>query len=370
MATIIDRWHTTKNGVKQRSSRYGVGKRWQVRYRDGNKQASKSFDNRTHAKAFAAQIDHSQLTGTWASPRLQRTTLDQLYQEWIQTNTSSDRTKIGYNSLWNCHIAEPWGSEPIGSIKITEVQRFVNQLSYSTSTNRKIALLMRAITEYATTKGLIPTNPLAGLKLPRQKRDSSRRYLSVHELDRLLAAAPNTEARLLVEVLAFTGIRPGEAKALKVADFDRRRSRLIISKSADDLGRIGPTKTLQTREVPISRTMRDKLAKVCQTRHKNQPLLPDENGAVWTTARWRRIWPYMLTRAGLDSNLTTYELRHTAASMAIAAGADVKAIQRMLGHSSASMTLDVYGHLWDSALDDVVAAVDRLVDSERRQRWR
>ncbi len=54
-------------------------------------------------------------------------------------------------------------------------------------------------------------------------------------------------------------------------------------------------------------------------------------------------------------------LRHTAASLAIAAGADVKAIQAMLGHKSAKMTLDRYGHLWDRSLDDVGDAMGKLV---------
>jgi integrase len=51
--------------------------------------------------------------------------------------------------------------------------------------------------------------------------------------------------------------------------------------------------------------------------------------------------------------------RHTAASLAIAAGADVKVVQQMLGHKSATMTLDLYGHLFDDRLDEVADALDR-----------
>jgi len=56
--------------------------------------------------------------------------------------------------------------------------------------------------------------------------------------------------------------------------------------------------------------------------------------------------------------LHPHELRHTAASLAIASGADVKVVQRMLGHSSAAMTMDGYGHLFSDRLDEVADALD------------
>ena len=62
-------------------------------------------------------------------------------------------------------------------------------------------------------------------------------------------------------------------------------------------------------------------------------------------------------KAGLPG-LTPHELRHTTASLAIAAGANVKAVQQMLGHASAAMTLDVYGHLFEESLDQVADRLD------------
>ncbi|KOV87480.1 integrase [Streptomyces sp. NRRL WC-3618] len=56
--------------------------------------------------------------------------------------------------------------------------------------------------------------------------------------------------------------------------------------------------------------------------------------------------------------VTPHKLRHTAASLAIAAGADVKVVQLMLGHKDASMTLNVYGHLSPDRLDEVADALD------------
>lgn len=63
--------------------------------------------------------------------------------------------------------------------------------------------------------------------------------------------------------------------------------------------------------------------------------------------------------------VTAHDLRHTAASLAVSAGANVKAVQRMLGHKSAAMTLDVYANLFD---DDLDAVADRLEQSVSKLR--
>jgi hypothetical protein len=62
---------------------------------------------------------------------------------------------------------------------------------------------------------------------------------------------------------------------------------------------------------------------------------------------------------GGASGLHPHELTHTAASLAIAAGADVKVVQQMLGHASATMTMDTYGHLFEIRLDEVADDLDR-----------
>jgi integrase len=81
-------------------------------------------------------------------------------------------------------------------------------------------------------------------------------------------------------------------------------------------------------------------------------------GAVLRNLNFRRdVFDHAATAVGLDG-LTPHELRHTAASLAISAGANVKAVQRMLGHASAAMTLDVYSGLFEDDLDGVAERLD------------
>lgn len=69
-----------------------------------------------------------------------------------------------------------------------------------------------------------------------------------------------------------------------------------------------------------------------------------------------------MKRAGLgDMHLTIHDLRHTAASLMVKSGANVKAVQRQLGHASAAMTLDVYADLFDDDLDVLSQAMSDLL---------
>ncbi|WP_374957139.1 tyrosine-type recombinase/integrase [Corynebacterium falsenii] len=162
----------------------------------------------------------------------------------------------------------------------------------------------------------------------------------------------------------MTGLRPGEAKGLKVKDLDVVRGRLMIRRDVDDLGRVDQTKTRDHRDVPIDGELLHQLASAAEGRDMEAWLLPDEKTNVWTTARCRVVWKNLQVWCGLEG-VDTYELRHTAASLAIAACADVKTVQRMLGHASAAMTLDVYGHLWEEGLDQLPGAMEKQLESQR-----
>ena len=82
----------------------------------------------------------------------------------------------------------------------------------------------------------------------------------------------------------------------------------------------------------------------------------------WST----RVWRPALAATNIDPGrgITPHKLRHTAASHAIAAGADVKALQAMLGHANARETLDVYGHLFPDQLDDVAARINARLETQ------
>jgi len=125
----------------------------------------------------------------------------------------------------------------------------------------------------------------------------------------------------------------------------------------------GTPKGHERREVPIPRFLVDRLAAHVAGKARDELGFTGEKRGALRAQVFQRSVP---TRAAeqLDFvGLHPHELRHAAASLAIASGATVKVVQQMLGHKSATMTLDLYGHLYADQLDDVA---DRLHDAAVR----
>lgn len=128
----------------------------------------------------------------------------------------------------------------------------------------------------------------------------------------------------------------------------------------------GPPRHTSARTVPSPRLLEQALVEQAAARGPDDLLFTGSDGLHMRRIRvsdGSRSWfKTALSEAGLEP-MTLHDLRHTAASMSISAGADVKAVQRMLGHASAAMTLDVYADLFD---DDLNAVSDRLDEAYTR----
>jgi integrase len=109
--------------------------------------------------------------------------------------------------------------------------------------------------------------------------------------------------------------------------------------------------------------VRDELAVVLAGKHPDDLVFTSPRGEALRVQNFRRRGFDRAARSVGLEGLKPHELRHTAASLAIAAGANVKAVQAMLGHASAAMTLDRYGHLFDDELDAVAARLDAAARS-------
>jgi len=117
-----------------------------------------------------------------------------------------------------------------------------------------------------------------------------------------------------------------------------------------------------TRLVPVPAFLLEELVSATAATPRDGLVFAASDGGFMRRTRTSdgsRSWfKTALAKAGLPS-MTVHDLRHTAASLAVQSGANVKTIQRMLGHTSAAMTLDVYSDLFDDDLDAVAAALDR-----------
>ncbi len=208
----------------------------------------------------------------------------------------------------------------------------------------------------------ISSNPASDIRLPR-KAKKERRYLT-HERVELLATASGDWATL-IRTLAYTGLRWGEAAGLRVRDVDALRRRLHVRENAVYVGgriQVGTPKTHEQRWVPYPRFLELELAQLCAGKgpdgivfgNGTTHLRPPNATNGWYAGARRRAQQVDAS----FPDLTLHDLRHTAASLAISSGANVKAVQRMLGHASAAMTLDTYADLFDDDLEAVASALD------------
>ena len=180
----------------------------------------------------------------------------------------------------------------------------------------------------------------------------------------------------VVLFLGLTGCRFSEMAALRIDDVVQTphglgvRVHRAATQSKRTSGAVfGPTKTHQTRTVPVPAALDGYVRHRVATTAPGGFLFPSPTGAVWTNTnfRARSRWMDATREAGVEGT-TIHDLRHTAASLLIAAGADVKAVQVILGHSTATMTMDLYGHLFSEATWQAMERLPTIPLVETQQR--
>ena len=228
--------------------------------------------------------------------------------------------------------------------------------------------VLRQILELAVEEKRLSRNPCIGVKAPRRQH-RARGYLTheqvemlAHELERNVQVSYGT----VVRFLAYTGLRWGEMAALRVESMDMLRRRVNIRQAVAEVGGKvlwSSPKSHERRSVPFPKFLADDLAALMVGKARDELVFTGPAGGVLrvSTFRPRVFAPAVekLVAATPDfPRVTPHDLRHTAASLAISAGANPKAIQTMLGHASAVLTLDTYADLFPDDLELVSAALD------------
>lgn len=338
------------------------GKRWRVRYRkpDGRQTDKRGFTTKRDATEWAARNNVTITSGQWIDPRLSKVTVAELGDAWIKRQTHlKPSTLRGQQIAWNKHVQPVWGATPIGKVRYTDIQTWVAGQTQSATVIIRNYGVLSAVLEDAVRDRIILANPAAGVKLPR-KVHKPKRYLTAEQLH-ALARAAGTHGTLVL-TLGYLGLRWGEAAGLRVKDFNPLHKRLTIESNAVTVGgvvEVGTPKTHRARSIAVPASLSELLIEQCAGRGPEDLVFPGPKGHMRTVnANGVRSWWKTAAKKIGEPDLTPHELRHTAASIAISAGANVKAIQRMLGHASASVTLDIYAGLFDDDLDSVASALD------------
>jgi integrase len=253
-----------------------------------------------------------------------------------------------YDEALRIRVLPELGRRKLSELTRVDLQRFVGRLmglGLSASTVRNTLIPVRAIYRHAIAYGEVSVNPTTGLQLPavRGRRD---RVAAPEEASNLLELVPDGD-RAIWATATYAGLRRGELLALRWTDIDFDNSLIRVERGWDMYeGVISPKSRAGLRTVPMVRALRVHLAAHQLLTGRRRGLafgrsadVPFNEHAI--SNRAKKAW------AAADlPGLTLHECRHTYASLMIAAGVNAKALSTYMGHSSVTITLDRYGHLF------------------------
>jgi integrase len=340
---------------------------YRVRHRkpDGKQTDKRGFTTKREAQMYAVTVEVAKLKGEYVSPSLGKITVGELGPAWLDRQRGHLKASgfRSYEGAWRVHVEPRWGAMRVCNIQFSDVQGWCSDLA----AQRGPVLVQTAhqvlarILDDAVRDRLLATNPARGVKLPPIVKGQNV-YLTAEQLNALAAQAGRYAS--LVLLLGTVGLRWSEAAALTVADVDFLRRRITLHRNAVTVSGqavVGPLKSGKARTVRPPGFVVDELAATCVGKGRDELIWPSATGGYLAppgTESWLEGAVARCQRADPTfPRVTAHGLRHTAASLAISAGANVKVVQRMLGHASAAMTLDVYADLFD---DDLTGVADRL----------
>lgn len=352
---------------------------WRARYRDANgKEHARHFELKRDAQRWLNEVTASVVTGMYVDPRAGTALWDAWVGSWVARQAWAEGTvEAAETALYSV----PWRSRGIGQVKPSDVQAWVSgetKRGLAASTMRTRLNYVQMAFRAAVLDKVIPESPAASVKPPRARRsEAAMDILTLEQTATVLAVSGRF--RPFVEVCLFAGLRLGEAAGLQLGDVNflgrSIQVRRQVQGSTIATATVVPPKYGSERTVFVPSELTATLsahvaseAIVATDAH----LFRTPVGHLFQRNNAGEAWRGIRKAAGLPETVTLHTLRHTYASNLIASGCDVVTVQRALGHSQPSITLNVYSHLWPSAEDktraataDLMASIAALADSSR-----
>lgn len=349
---------------------------------NGRKDIVKTFERKRDAERWLSAQAVAINSGEFIDPRTSAKPFSELVETWKRTRVAklAPKTRERYDGILRTYLLPEFGATPIGRLGRPEIKEWFATLDASPATARKVQIVLSSILSEGVELGLIRENPATRLRLTTPPRRDMT-VLTAAEIRALAEAIERPSDRLAVYVAAYTGLRAGELWALRRADVDLTpgQPRLVVGRTlTSESGHLvfrNATKTDGSRRVVSLPVF---LANMLATHLGAMPADPaalvftapggggtsrrkeGEGGPVRHELFVRRAFKPAVKQAlpPAKQNLRWHDLRHTCASLLIHSGASVLLVQKRLGHSSATTTLDRYGWLFPSAEAALADALD------------
>lgn len=362
---------------------------WRARWREANgAQRAQHFQRKLDAQNHLAGVRHSTLTGSYVDPAAGKVRLDEWWGRWQASRADlRESTRCRNEIYWRLHIGPTLGAVPLANIDRPLLRAWAADLvagGMAPRSVRKAAQLVRQALEVAVEDRLLVVNPADGLRGLPKVATSEARFCSAEEVASLVDAADERYQPMILTA-AWSGLRLGELCGLRRRSLDLMRRRIeVVDTIIEVRGKLvhqayGKTGAAH-RSVPIPAHVVDVLVAHTAGVEPNELVFraPD-GGPVRRSLFHARVWQPATLAAGLGARVpapvpakprrTLYEglrphdLRHTAVSFWISAGADLTQLKRWAGHESVATLIDTYGHLMPDREGPVLAALEALAAS-------
>ena len=383
---------------------------YEVRWREHGRQRSRAFKLKKDAETWDKEVMRRRQLGPLAVQQLTTRNAPTL-GEWITDRwapehaaTLADATRERYANVYAVHIA-PWLEDipvnemAVGTLRAWQAARV--KAGVSPGTIHKARTLLSSVLRHAAESEAIPANPLSVVRAPKNGHRDAVQPLSPSTVERIRAAilspppreiapsaagqrarrayalpapgTPQTRQRdaLIVSLLAYAGLRPGELRALRLGD--ARERTILVQRAANPDGSMKSTKTESHRAVrllaPLAQDLREYRLAMGRPSDKRLVLL-DDNGNPWDKTAWQmwRVdrWAPACRAAGLEVVPRPYDCRHSFASLLLAEGRQPLYVAQQLGHSLAVL-LSTYSHLMAEYAESPAIDAEAEISEARRE---
>jgi len=348
---------------------YPSGKKvWKVRWRENRKQREKNFDRSNDATDFKISIEATQRDGTYVSPS--KLPCRVFFNSWVlkKGTTVSYKTQSSYTTTIN-KINELLGDIILQKLSVQDIETMysnLNESGLSSTTCNYYHRILRSALQQALKERLIPYNP-ADVADAFKKSKYEAQIIHPNEVKIFLTYfSGDYMLEMPICIALFAGLRLSEICGLKWSDVNYNRKTLNVQRTIayrDGTWHEQTTKNTKSRIVPITNGL-------VQMLRKHKEIQNSINESIWILS-----YPdgsplridylsklYVKHRPTEYENIRFHDLRHTAATLMLYHGSDLKSVSSILGHSSISITADIYISKLEELNRQAVNSLDIYMD--------
>ncbi len=354
------------------------GKQWVAQIvLDNGKTRQRYFNTEGEAADALNEMLYELRHGTIITEKDQ--TVKQHFEHWLEVHKSKIRfsSYLRYRVTLDKHIFPALGHLSLQQLSARDIDTlYVRKLEegLAPATIEVIHRVIKMALKQAVRWRLITRNVCEDVTPPRETQSHERQIVTPEQAQQLLAAAKGHRLEAMITLTLATGMRRGELLALKWQDIEFKQKRLHVRRSANRLlggYRVTDPKTARgKRMITLPQFVIEALGqhriRQLEAKLKAGPKWEEHDlvfcnmyGRFLNTSNLQVLFSTLLKQAGLP-HMRLHDLRHSAATILLAMGVPIKVVQELLGHSSITITLNVYGHVLSSMQQEAMDKLDDL----------